>query len=103
MFSVFIWFYYGFSELERLENVTVILPRQCRAVLTLFAGRGGRGRKPSKLIKDYELFSFKNCNIAINFEGYGQPLIAIPKMALYCPQGSGTLRQELLMMHGIAW
>ena len=25
------------------------------------------------------------------------------KMAIYCPQGSGTLRQQLLMMHGIAW
>ena len=25
------------------------------------------------------------------------------KMALYCPQGSGTLRQQLLSMHGIAW
>ena len=24
-------------------------------------------------------------------------------MALYCPQGSDTLRQQLLMMHGIAW
>ena len=24
-------------------------------------------------------------------------------MALYCPQGSGTLRQQLLIMHGIAW
>ena len=24
------------------------------------------------------------------------------KMASYCPQGSGTLRQQLLMMHGIA-
>ena len=24
------------------------------------------------------------------------------KMAIYCPQGSGTLRQQLLMMHGIA-
>ena len=24
-------------------------------------------------------------------------------MALYCPQGSGTLRQQLSMMHGIAW
>ena len=23
------------------------------------------------------------------------------KMAIYCPQGSGTLRQQLLMMHGI--
>ena len=25
------------------------------------------------------------------------------KMAIYCPQGSGTLRQQLLSMHGIAW
>ena len=25
------------------------------------------------------------------------------KMAMYCPQGSGTLSQQLLMMHGIAW
>ena len=25
------------------------------------------------------------------------------KMAIYCPQGSGTLRQQLLMMHDIAW
>ena len=25
------------------------------------------------------------------------------KMAMYCPQGSGTLRQQLLMMHGSAW
>ena len=24
-------------------------------------------------------------------------------MALYCPQGSGILRQQLIMMHGIAW
>ena len=24
------------------------------------------------------------------------------KWPLYCPQGSGTLRQQLLMMHGIA-
>ena len=27
----------------------------------------------------------------------------IQKWPLYCPQGSGTLRQQLLMMHGIAW
>ena len=25
------------------------------------------------------------------------------KWPLYCPQGSGTLRQQLLMTHGIAW
>ena len=25
------------------------------------------------------------------------------KMAIYCPQGSGTLHQQLLSMHGIAW
>ena len=24
-------------------------------------------------------------------------------MALYCPQASRMLRQQLLMMHGIAW
>ena len=24
-------------------------------------------------------------------------------MAIYCPQGSGTLRQQLLSMHDIAW
>ena len=27
----------------------------------------------------------------------------ITKIAIYCPQGSGTLRQQLLSMHGIAW
>ena len=27
----------------------------------------------------------------------------IQKWPLYCPQGSGTLRQQLLMFHGIAW
>ena len=27
----------------------------------------------------------------------------IKKWPLYCPQGSGTLRQQLLMMPGIAW
>ena len=25
------------------------------------------------------------------------------KMAIYCPQGSGTLCQQLSNMHGIAW
>ena len=25
------------------------------------------------------------------------------KMALYCPWGSGTLRQQLLIMHGFEW
>ena len=25
------------------------------------------------------------------------------KMAIYCPQGSGTLHQHLLMMHGSTW
>ena len=25
------------------------------------------------------------------------------KWPFYCPKGSGTLRQQLLMMHGIAW
>ena len=30
-------------------------------------------------------------------------MMMIIKIAIYCPQGSGTLRQQLLMMHGIAW
>ena len=30
-------------------------------------------------------------------------MMMLIKMALYCPQGSGTLRKQLLMMHGIAW
>ena len=30
-------------------------------------------------------------------------VVLISKMALYCPQGSGTLRQQLLIMHVIAW
>ena len=30
-------------------------------------------------------------------------LVLKAKLALYCPQSSGTLRQQLLMMHGIAW
>ena len=25
------------------------------------------------------------------------------KMAIYCPQGSGTLRQQILRMHDMAW
>merc|ERR1712218_67430 len=29
--------------------------------------------------------------------------INIKKWLLYCPQGSGMLRQQLLMMHGITW
>ena len=29
--------------------------------------------------------------------------ILMRQMAMYCPHGSGTLRQQLLMMHGIAW
>ena len=29
--------------------------------------------------------------------------VILKKWPLYCPQGSGTLRQQLLMMHGIAW
>ena len=36
----------------------------------------------------------KNC-LGVGFSN-------ITKWPLYCPQGSGTLRQQLLMMHGIA-
>ena len=34
---------------------------------------------------------------------YEKILIRTTKIAIYCPQGSGTLRQQLIMMHGIAW
>merc|ERR1712240_514051 len=34
--------------------------------------------------------------------GWLLELLTELKMAMYCPQGSGTLRQQLLMMHGIA-
>ena len=30
-------------------------------------------------------------------------IIMVSKMTMYCPGGSGTLRQQLLMRHGIAW
>ena len=33
----------------------------------------------------------------------GRWLTHCKKWPLYCPQGSGTLRQQLLMIHGIAW
>ena len=29
--------------------------------------------------------------------------LVVVKMAIYCPQGSGTLRQQLLSIQGIAW
>ena len=38
-----------------------------------------------------------------NRSGWLLELLTELKMAIYCPQGSGTLRQQLLMMHGIAW
>ena len=37
-------FHYGFSELERLESVTFILPHLYPALLTIFAGQGGAAR-----------------------------------------------------------
>ena len=33
----------------------------------------------------------------------GKKRMKIKKMAIYCPQGSGTLRQQLLIIQGIAW
>ena len=38
------------------------------------------------------------------FQNSNQSMPFIPKKwPLYCPQVSGTLRQQLLMMYGIAW
>merc|ERR1711978_79756 len=38
-----------------------------------------------------------------SWSGWLLELLTELKMAIYCPQGSGTLRQQLLMMHGIGW
>ena len=34
---------------------------------------------------------------------YNFLVVFFKKWPLYCPQGSGMLRQQLLMMRGIAW
>ena len=36
-------------------------------------------------------------------EGWSEVYLLVLKMALYCLQGSGTPRQQLLMMHSIEW
>ena len=36
-------------------------------------------------------------------EGIPYLTVSTLKMAIYCPQGSGTLRQQLLSLHDIAW
>ena len=46
-----------------------------------------------------ESTSLQNEDNLLNPEYIYEPLW---KMAMYCPQGSGTLRQQLLMRHGIA-
>ena len=42
-------------------------------------------------------------NITEGHIGGSHRMLCFLKMAIYCPQGSGTLRQHLLMMHGIGW
>ena len=41
-------------------------------------------------------------SLELKFKSNYKGMALIIKMALYCPQGSGTFRQQLLMMHGIA-
>ena len=48
--------------------------------------------------KDPPVKSYDQISFSADF-----PIIIIKKWPLYCPQGSGTLRQQLLMVHGIAW
>ena len=43
LLSLAIFFYHGLLELERFQRVTFVLPRQCPADFTIFAGRGGVG------------------------------------------------------------
>ena len=47
-----------------------------------------------------------HCQCVGGFVGQVVPVevfLKSKKWPLYCPQGSGTLRQQLLMMYGIAW
>ena len=44
LYCFIILFHYGFSEFERFESVTFILPRLYPAVLTIFAGQGRAAR-----------------------------------------------------------
>ena len=53
--------------------------------------------------------SLRNLNVLLLFLCFGQfppQLTLFEKIAKYCPQGSGTLRQQLLsklVLHGTAW
>ena len=57
--------------------------------------------KQIRMIK-YKTHSSKEMPVAIPYEEELKHIHTQTKIAIYCPQGSGTLRQQLLMMHGIA-
>ena len=61
-------------------------------IVTNLAWRNSAPLSVQRLILNLQLWSQVEDGIALTFL----------KMALYCSQGSGTLRKQLLMMHGIA-
>ena len=53
-------------------------------------------------VKRKPLLNFLHRHHQLNWFNQPDPDHKI-KMAIYCPQGGGTLRQQLSIMHGIAW
>ena len=49
--------------------------------------------------KTYQHYHCTNWFVEWGFGGQNDINIIIIKMAIYCPEGSGTLRQQLLIMH----
>ena len=55
------------------------------------------------LDKDWHFFAQRPLTRLRQISKKGAASERFQKWPLYCPQGSGTLRQQLLLMHGIAW
>ena len=52
------------------------------------------------IINSAVFYSYIKANVKANLTKSKEEFIKTGiKMAIYCPQGSGTLRQQLLMMH----
>ena len=77
----------GDSWVVTLDVSTPSTPSHCRANPTIIIP----SNKSSRISQLYQ-------NHQLGIEDSG-----LEKMAIYCPQGSVTLRQQLLIMHGIAW
>ena len=50
-----------------------------------------------------DMLNLKKWGWVSSRSGWLLELLTELKMAMYCQQGSGLLRQQLLMMYGIAW